>query len=186
MHNPRLASRYAKSLMDISLEQNALENVINDMYLIDQVCKKNKDFVNMVKQPIIKADKKGAIIKAIFSGKISQLTEKFILLLINKGREQYLDEIVTAFIAQYRHNKKIRMVKLTTAAPVGDTVVDVIKTKLQSKFPDSTINIETNINPELLGGFLLDLGSEQMDASVIRDLNDIKKQFNQNLYVAKI
>lgn len=183
MLNPRLASRYAKSLIDIAIEQNSLEETLKDMQLIDAICKQNREFVAMMRSPIIKADKKNAITDAIFHNRVSLLTISFIKLLINKGREQNLDEIATAFIAQYRHNKKIRMVKLTTASPVDASVIDTLKNKLAAAFNGSSIQIETSVDPSLLGGFILDMGDKQLDASVLRDLNDIRKQFSKNLYV---
>lgn len=183
MLNPRLASRYAKSLIDIAIEQNSLEETLKDMQLIEAICQQNREFVAMMRSPIIKADKKTAITDAIFNGRVSALTITFIKLLISKGREQNIDEIATAFIAQYRFNKQIRMVKLTTAAPVDNAVIDILKAKLSANFSGSSIQIETAVDPSLLGGFILDMGDKQMDASVLRDLKDIKKQFTKNLYV---
>lgn len=186
MLNPRLASRYAKSLIDISVERNSLEETLKDMQLLDAVCKQNSEFVAMMRSPVIKADKKTAIIEAIFSNRISVLTITFLKLLISKGREQSIDEIAVAFIVQYRLNKKMRMVKLTTATAVDATVVEVLRSKLANMYHESTIHIETAVDASLIGGFILDMGDKQMDASVARDLNDIKKQFSKNLYVSQI
>ena len=186
MLNPRLAGRYAKSLIDIAVEQNSLEEILKDIQLIDTVCKQNSDFVALMRSPIIKADKKTTIVEAIFASKLSTLTLSFIKLLINKGREHNIDEIAIAFITQYRFNKKMRMVKLTTAAPVEESVVTTLHNKLAALYAGSTIHIETAVDASLLGGFVLDMGDKQMDASIARDLNDIKKQFSKNLYVAQI
>jgi F-type H+-transporting ATPase subunit delta len=186
MLNPRLASRYAKSLIDISIEHNCLEDILQDMQLVNTICQQNSDFVAMMRSPIIKADKKTSIIDAIFSSKVTKLSNSFFKLLINKGREQNIDEIATAFIAQYRHYKNMRFVKLTTASAVHTSVVETLQAKLSNLFAGSSIHIETAIDPSLLGGFVLDMGDKQMDASVARDLNDIKKQFSKNYYVAQM
>ncbi len=186
MLNPRLAGRYAKSLIDIAVEKNSLEEILKDIQLIDTICKQNPDFLSLMRSPVIKADKKTAIVEAIFASKVSLLTLTFVKLLISKGREHNIDEIAKAFIVQYRHNKKIRMVKLTTATAVDNSVVEVLKAKLAGKYPQSSIQIETVVDSSLLGGFVLDLGDQQMDASILRDLNDIKKQFTKNLYVPQM
>ncbi|MGC4079381.1 MAG: ATP synthase F1 subunit delta [Rubrivivax sp.] len=185
MLNPRLASRYAKSLIDISTEQNVLEDILKDMQMIDMVCRQNRDFLMLMRSPVIKADKKFAIVDAIFNGRVAPLTAAFVKLLINKGREQNLDEIAQAFIQQYRFIKKIKTVRLTTAVPVDSEVIEVLKNKIAAAFSESNIQIETKTDPSLLGGFVLDLGDRQLDASVARDLNDIRKQFTGNLYVPK-
>jgi F-type H+-transporting ATPase subunit delta len=186
MLNPRLASRYAKSLIDLAIEQNSLEETLKDMQLLDAICKQSREFISMMRSPVIKADKKLAITEAVLKGRISELTSAFIRLLISKGREQNLDEIAQAFIVQYRHNKKIRMVKLTTAAKVDQSVVDLLRSKLEQSYPGSAIEMETTIDPSLLGGFILDVGDQQLNASIARDLHDIKKQFTRNLYVSQL
>jgi len=65
-----VASRYAKSLIDLAVETKQLEEVRNDMRLIAQVCKENREFVILLESPVVKTDKKMAIFKSIFEGKI--------------------------------------------------------------------------------------------------------------------
>jgi F-type H+-transporting ATPase subunit delta len=186
MPNPRLAARYAKSLLDLTIERNSLEETLKDMQLLDAICKQSRDFTNMMRSPIIKADKKTAITDAVLKGRISHLTESFIKLLINKGREQALDEIAVAFIMQYRAYKRVSIAKLTTAAAVDNTVIDILRTKIQAANPEGTIDFQTAVDPNLIGGFILELGDRQLDASILRELNEIKKQFSKNLYVAQM
>ena len=186
MQNPRLASRYAKSLIDIAIEQNALQATLKDIQLISQICKQNSDFLALMRSPILKADKKNAIVKAVFDGRISPLTASFLALLINKKREQNIDEIALAFIAQYRYNQKIKVVKLTTASAIDNSLVELLRNKVGAAYQGSTIEFETAIDPSLLGGFVLDLGDKQLDASIIHDINRIRKQFSKNLYVSEM
>lgn len=186
MQNPRLAARYAKSLVDIAVEQNSLEETLKDMQLLDAICKQSRDFVTMMRSPVIKGDKKLSIVDAVLAGRVSVLTTTFLKLLINKGRESFLDEVAEAFIIQYRAYKGIRMAKLITAAPVDASVVDIIRTKIEAAYQGATINIETAVDPSLLGGFILDMGDKQLDTSIVRDLNEIKKQFSKNLYVSQL
>ena len=70
MLNPRLAARYAKSLMDISIEQNKLDAIYNDMVGLKSVFSESRDFVMLMKSPIVKADAKYAVVKSITTGKI--------------------------------------------------------------------------------------------------------------------
>jgi F-type H+-transporting ATPase subunit delta len=186
MKNPRLASRYAKSLVDIAVEQNSLEETLKDMQLLDAICSQSRDFVTMMRSPVIKGDKKISVVNAVLAGRVSILTSTFLKLLINKGRESFLDEIAEAFIIQYRVYKGIRMAKLTTATPVDASVVDTLRAKIEAAYKGTTINIETAVDPSLLGGFVLDMGDKQLDTSIVRDLNEIKKQFSKNLYVPQL
>jgi F-type H+-transporting ATPase subunit delta len=186
MQNPRLASRYAKSLLDLAVEQNKLDATLTDMKLLEAICQQNSDFAAMLRSPIIKADKKHAILKAVLEGRLSPITDGFIVLLVNKGRESNLQEIAGAFIKQYNLLKNIRTVKLTTAVPVSDAVRDSIKAKVAASLKNDAIEMKTAVNPDLLGGFVLEMEDKMFDASIRRDLNDIRSQFLDNIYVSKI
>lgn len=186
MDNPRLAGRYAKSLVDLSIEQNQLEAVCNDMRLLRSVCKSNADFVIMLRSPIISADKKAKIITAIVGDKISALTNAFIQLLVTKGRESNLPEITTAFIEQYNSLKNIHRVKITTAVPVSDDIKKSIADKVSAMPGVGTVELETAVKEELIGGFLLETNNSLVDASILRDLKDVQKQFKSNEYIHHI
>ena len=186
MLNPRVAGRYAKSIFDLAVERNLLEDVHNDMLLLQSMCKSSREFVNLLRSPVIKADKKNKIISTITEGKVSQLTSSFLTLMTTKGREGVMPEIVSAFISMYNDIKGISKVKLTTAQPVSDELKQSIIDKMQLSNPAQHIELETVVNENLIGGFVLEYNNNRVDASVLRDLKDIKKQFEQNIYVQRI
>jgi F-type H+-transporting ATPase subunit delta len=184
--NPRLAARYAKSILDLSLEKNQLEAVHNDMLLLKETCRNSSDLVNLLRSPIIKSDKKGKILTAIFAGKISPMTSAFITLLLHKEREGYLPEISTAFVDQYKIYKGISTAKLTTAVPVSEDLKQAILQKLKTERNLQQIELDTEVRKELIGGFILEIGDLRMDSSVAFELNNVRKQFQNNDFVYKI
>ncbi len=186
MLNPRLAVRYAKSLMDIAIEQNKLDAIYNDMLGLKAIFAESRDFVMLMRSPIIKADKKSAVVKAFTEGKVDSITDAFINLIVNKGREFFLEEIVNAFISQYKVHNRINEVTLTTAAPIDEEMKQMLQTKIAAQFSDMKIDLSTRIDESILGGFVLEANNNVFDASIIRDLNDIKKQFLKNEYVPNI
>ncbi|MCX6263755.1 MAG: ATP synthase F1 subunit delta [Bacteroidetes bacterium] len=186
MPNPRLAARYAKSLVSLSQEQGNLEAVYADMSYLWAVCKQSHEFVNLLRSPIIKADQKGKIMDAVTHGKIGALTEGFITLLIKKGRESDLPEIAHAVVEQYHEIKGIHLVKLTTAAPVGESVKQYIEQKVKKEKGLGTVQLETVVDEKIIGGFMLEMDNQLLDASILRDLKDIKRQFDKNLFVHNI
>lgn len=186
MQNPRLAGRYAKSILDLATELNQLDAVYADMKLLQEICKTNPDFAALLRSPIVKPSTKEKIIDAVIAGKVSTITNTFIKLLVNKSRENVLPEIANAFIDQYNAIKGIYKVKLTTATPVGDDVKDYIINKVKSSTPIQNIELETVVKDELIGGFTLEMQDKLVDASILRDLKDIKKQFLENVYIQKI
>lgn len=186
MPNPRLAARYAKSLIDLATEKGQLEAVYADAKYLQAVCKASKDFTNLLLSPVIKSDKKQQIIDAVTAGKVSTITASFNKLLVAKNRESELPEIFDTFIDQYNTIKGIHKVKLTTAVPVSEDLKNAIVAKAKTEAGIAEVELDAIVDEKLIGGFLLEYNNNLVDASVLRDLKDIKKQFTQNVYVQQI
>lgn len=186
MLSPRLAGRYAKSLIDISKEQGQLEKVYEDMQTLQSINKGSRDFVTLLRSPVVTADKKNKVITAVTEGKISGLTASFIKLLVSKGREAVLPEIITSFIGQYKKLKNIYLVKLTTAAPVSEAVKSQIIKKIRETSDMQHIELEARVDERLIGGFTLQAGDKLVDASIAYDLHQISKQFENNDFLYKV
>ena len=186
MNNPRLASRYAKSLIDMAVELDQLNAVHDDIMLLNSVCKKSREFVVMLSSPIIAADKKYKVIQAITDGKVSQITQTFIKLLASKNREANLPEIITAFIEQFNKIKGIHKVKLTTAIPASEEIKNSFIKKIEASSSINNIELEAITDEKIIGGFVLEMDGKLVDASILRDLNDVKKQFDNNDYIHKL
>ena len=186
MLQPRLAGRYAKSLIDLASERNQLEHVYADMVFLQSVCRQSREFVALMRSPVINADKKNSIVDAITGNKVGDLTSAFNKLLIQKGRESILPEIADAFIDQYNAIKGIHKVKLSTAEPISESLRKVIEQKVKTDAALPEIELETVVKEELIGGFVLEFDNKLVDASILRDLKDIQKQFRSNVYVRNI
>ncbi len=186
MQNPRLAARYAKSLLDLAIEQNSLDTTLEDVKFMESVCRQSSEFVMVLRSPVIHGDKKQNVIEALMDGKVHPLFQAFVKLLISKGRESNLPEILTAYMDQYKAMNNIKTVKLTTAVALNDAAKDEILAKVAASLPGKKIEMTTAINPDLIGGFVLEMEDKLFDASIRKDLIDIKSQFMQNIYVSKV
>lgn len=186
MHNPRLATRYAKSLIDLAIEKGQLEQVFADMKWLQAVCKSNRDFVSLLRSPIVNSDTKKKILIAVTTGKISSITSAFNELLVNKGRESNLPEIANAFIDQYREHKNIHIVKLTTATPLSDSLRSAIVSQVKKTGGIENIELVEKVDEDIIGGFVLQIGDKLVDTSVAYDLKAIAKQFENNDFIYRI
>jgi F-type H+-transporting ATPase subunit delta len=186
MPNPRLATRYAKSLIDLAIEKGQLENIFNDMQWLQAVCKSNRDFVVFLKSPVIKADKKEKIVEAVTRGHLGEITMAFIRLMIRKSRESYLPEVIPAFVKQYKASKNIYPIKLTTASALSEELKSAIVKQIQATTDMKNIELEAGVNKELIGGFVLQAGDKLIDASIAYDLKNIAKQFDNNDFIYKL
>jgi F-type H+-transporting ATPase subunit delta len=186
MQNPRLATRYAKSLIDLAIEKGQLETVYADMLWLQSVCKSNRDFVNVLRSPIIKPDIKKKIVEAVTNGRISEMTAGFNRLLITKNRESNMPEIINAFITAYKVYKNIQTIHLTTATPVSEDLRNTILAQVKKSEGFPNVELEEKVDPDIIGGFILQIGDKQVDASVAYDLRAIAKQFENNDFIYKI
>ena len=183
MQNPRLAARYAKSLMDIAIEQGRLDTMYNDMQGLHALCTASRELVSMLRSPIVNADLKLKTMKALVESDVDAVTMSFVKLIIQTGREFFLPEIITSFIGLYKKHNRINEVVLTTAEPLEEQVKNDLLKKIQQQFTDMTIDLSTKVDNSLIGGFVLETDNTLFDASILRDLNDIRKQFLKNEFV---
>ena len=182
----RIASRYAKSLLELAVEQDKLERVLEDINSF-RVVLKHREFKLLTKSPIVSTSKKQEIFKALFADKYDELTVAFFNILIAKGRESYLADIAVEFLSQYKKLKHISTVKLTTAAPLSKEALAAIKEKLvKSSTTDDKVEINVEVDPALIGGFIIEFEDNIYDASVSNKLDELKKGFRDNKYISMI
>lgn len=175
MSAERLAYRYAKSLVDLAKEQGSLDLIKGDIENLITACE-TRDFVLMLKSPIVSKMKKAGVLEELFGDGFNDMTMSFMDILLTKGREMYIPEIAQEFIGQYNVINKISKVKLTTAESLTDTSLEAIRTKLQASGElDTKVELETAVDKEIIGGFKLEFNNRLYDASVQHKLNLMKK-----------
>jgi len=186
MRQLKVAQRYAKALFDLALETSQLEEVKKDMDAIGAAT--TDDLRALMMSPVISGDKKEKIFEAIFGGKVSKLTMSFFNLLFRKGREVAIRDIRQAFDDLYRTHHNIRLVEITTSVPVTEEVNSYVISKLKAnpRFANARLELTNKVDNNIIGGFVLQVGDLLYDASIRNDLQVIKKQFIENMYVQKL
>lgn len=178
----RVAARYAKSLLDLALEKGILEPVYYDMQFILNTCQSSRDLVAFLQSPIIKTDKKTAVLKEIFESKINAVTLAFINIITVKKREAYIEEIAESFVNQYKRHKNILTAIVISAVGLDDTLRKQVL-ELVKKNVNAEVELVEKINKDLIGGFVLRIGDQQVDASIHRMVKDLSRSFSENPYV---
>ncbi|MBC7695619.1 MAG: ATP synthase F1 subunit delta [Burkholderiales bacterium] len=170
-----VASRYAKSLLDLSVEKGQLEAVYADMLQVKEVCENSREFINFLNSPIIKSDKKIATLKVVFDGKFNEITSGFLTIVASKRRESVIPEMATSFIEQYRIHKNILTAIVTSAngldAATRQKALDLVKSQLNGE-----VELVEKVDANIIGGFILKIGDKQLDKSVARQLLNLKKE----------
>jgi len=179
MKGTRASVRYAKSLLDLALENGSLEQVYADIVLIQHTIKESRDLAAMLHSPVIKTDKKKAILEEIFVKNISPVTNAFLQLIATHRREEFLEMIAEAFIDSYKKHKKILTAVITTAFGLDEEMRKKVF-ELVKKQMNSEIELVEKVNKNLIGGFILRVGDKQNDASILGKLRLLERTFKEN------
>jgi len=172
----KIASRYARSFIDLAIEQEKLDIVHSDFELILHSINNSRELQGFFKSPIINADTKQRVMDKIFGNKWNELTEKYVHLIIAKGREPFLRSIIEEFLRQYNEIKGITHVTISSATILSADVQQQLKKAIQDTTGAKEIIIEQQIDPSLIGGFVISVGDKMYDASVSHKLQALKKQ----------
>jgi len=177
----KAASRYAKSLIDLATERNALELIKNDMVLLEQVIDQNPELEAILNNPIVPLDKKAGILANVFGGKVNELTSAFYKLVVSKGRSAILFGTSKAFIAQYNALKGIVTAYVTSATALTAESRAEIVAIVKKEIGANEVLLKEKVNDKLIGGFILKVGDKQFDASISSGLSKLKKEFAQGI-----
>lgn len=179
MSETRVAARYAKSIFDLSIEQNILENVKEDALGFLAYCHASRRFDLMLRSPIIHKHTKSVVMDRLFGKDFNNTTLAFIKIVLRKNRELILKPIFEQFIEFYKEYKGIVSATVYTAMPVSDGLKNEINAFLL-KQTKKTVELTSSISPELVGGFVLRYDDKLIDASVSSQLKNLRHQLTQN------
>lgn len=186
MAQTRVASRYVRSLLGLAVEQNALDAVHADMQLFAKVADENRSFALMLRNPIIKHDKKRAILEAIFKGKVHKLTLAIFDIITRKNREPILIDIAKQFHNAYNVYKGITKGVVITATPLDSTLRAELEEIVKKISHKKEVELIEKVDASMIGGFVLNVGDRQIDASIKNKLKELKLKFSYNPYIKEI
>jgi len=181
MSDFRVASRYAKSLFYLAVEEKLEDEMKKDMELISAVCSESRGLVVMLKNPIIKYDKKLSILKKIFESHVNQMVARFFALLARKNRANILPEIADIWLNLYNEHKKIVKANIISAISLTDAERDKIKKMVAEHTKKQEVQLDEVVDQSLIGGFILRIGDEQVDHSLSGKLNTLRRNFHKKL-----
>lgn len=168
-----VAARYAKSLIELAKEKSVLEVVYEDMKLFKDTAEKNRGLMLALKSPVVRHEKKLAILKALFKERVNAVSYSIFTIITKKNRESILDSIAEEFITSYNLFQGIQKATVVTTTP--------LTADLRKKFIDivagtsgKTIQLEEKVDPNLIGGYVLRVDDRQLDASLRSRLNELK------------
>tara|TARA_A100001035_G_scaffold186061_1_gene148277 strand:+ start:1151 stop:1696 length:546 start_codon:yes stop_codon:yes gene_type:complete len=176
----KLSNRYAKSLADIALKNNAMDATLQDMKLVLEACKSISELRQLLRSPIIKTKKKIKIIQEIFSSRISRTTLNFIEMITVKKREAFLQTIAESFIVIYKRINQIETVTVTSVNPLEQDYKERLIAEVK-KTGCKKVELIEKTSSDLIGGVIIKYGDKQIDASIKTKINRLKKTLSKNI-----
>ena len=186
MADSRAASRYVKSLLGLAVEKKALEEVHRDMLLFSDAISKSRPFELLLQSPVIRHDKKLEILKKIFQGKVHSLTMAFFEIITRKNREPILVGVAREFHNAYNEYKGIGKATVTTAIPLDASLRAEMEILVRKYSDKKQIELIEKVDSDLIGGFVLNVGDRQVDASIKSKIKTLKLKFSQNPYIKEL
>ncbi|MFY0607921.1 MAG: ATP synthase F1 subunit delta [Cyclobacteriaceae bacterium] len=178
MSTTRIAARYAKPLLELADSMKVTDAVKDDMINFSNICANNREFELMLKSPIITHLKKAEILNKIFAKKVNKLTATFLDTVARKNREKYLPEIAEQFVVLYNDKMGFQEATVTTTIKL-DAAMRKTFEKLVTDITGRKPILKEKLNSELVGGYLLQLGDQQIDESISGQLKDLKLKFQK-------
>jgi F-type H+-transporting ATPase subunit delta len=176
MNDSKISVRYSRALFQLANEKNLLDKVNADMVFISEICKMD-EVKEVLESPIIVPSKKTTIIHSILEKNVDKITLTLVDLLIKNGRENHLPAVARVFIDETLRFKGITETYLTTAVPVNDKSRKEITEMISSLFK-TKVELRETIDKDIIGGFILKVNDNFIDASVRNKLRKIRKELS--------
>ncbi len=172
--NAGVAERYASALFDLAMEDDAVDAVAADMETVGVLLSESEDFVRLVRSPVFGAEEQVRAIDAVFGAAgIGVLVNKFVKVVARNRRLFALPDIVGAFARLVAAHRGEVMAEVTSAEPPSETHAAALAAVLSEK-SGKTVKLDTRVDPELIGGLVVRLGSRMIDTSLRTKLNGLR------------
>jgi F-type H+-transporting ATPase subunit delta len=177
-----VAERYAKALFELALEKGVVEEVYQDSLKITDICENSRELRLLLKSPIINSGKKLTILQDIFSKDIHVLSMTYMLIMVRKNREAFIPAIAIKVAELYQAYRNILTVHFKSPVLPDETTRKQVMVLMQ-KYTGSDIDLKAEIDQSLIGGFILNWDDKQYDASIRREIDDMRNAISKvNLY----
>ena len=169
-----MAGRYAIALFDLALEEDKIDEVERALGQIDSLLKDSPDFARLVRSPVFSSEEQARSLKAIAAHtEITGLTANFLQLLVKNRRLFALRDIVAGFRRLLADHRGEITADVTSAIPLSEAQMDELKATLKAK-TGKAVTLNVTVDPAILGGLIVKIGSRMVDTSIRTKLNTLK------------
>ena len=167
-----ISVRYARALLKSATDAKIEDAVYTEMQQLAKSYVEVPQLRFTIDNPMLSKDKKEALLLTAVGKEPSALTKVFIQLVLKEDRESVMQFIANSYVTLYRQQKNVIRGRLITAAAVTPAIEQKMRRMVESK-TNGTVEFESEVNPDIIGGFILEYDTFRMDASVKTKLNSI-------------
>jgi F-type H+-transporting ATPase subunit delta len=164
---------YAEALLSLAKQHNLLDDFSRDAVAIREILKSSVELQTFLDNPTLVADQKRPVVQQVFGSGINPLMLNFLNLLLDRNRIGYLDGILSRFKTLVRQQRNIALAEVTTAVPLNDAQTATVIDKVKAMTGAQDVELDVRIDPEIIGGVIVQAGSKVFDASVRSQLKRI-------------
>jgi F-type H+-transporting ATPase subunit delta len=166
-----LAGRYASALFDLARDQRQIESVARSLEALNQALVDSRDFNELVTSPLVSREEAGKALAALAPDLgLDPITTKFVGVLARNGRKNQLRAVIRAFRRLAAEHRGETTADVITARPLNDDQLAQLRQQLRTR-AGREVNVDAQVDPAILGGIIVKLGSQQIDASIRTKLN---------------
>lgn len=185
MEDYRININYAKALFLVAMDTQQLDAVNDDMRLVNSVCAENHMLNTVFANPVIREDKKVAVLKELFESRVSKVSMLFMAFVVKKRRAVNLKGISNAFIELYRKERNIILSHLVTATEIDGEAQQAVRNAV-GEYTKMDVELKTKVDPSILGGFSVTFDNNMYDARISSQVAKLRKEFSKNIYESKL
>lgn len=168
-----IAEPYAQALMAVAQSNNLTDQIGEDVQSLLALTQESDDLRILLDSPIIEAAKKKAVLQQVVGGQINPFTLNILMLLVDRGRIMLLSEVCKQYQELLRQLKQAVLAEVTSAIELNDEQKEAIKQKVMATTQAQQVELQTSVDPDLLGGVVIKVGSQVIDASLRGQLRRI-------------
>jgi F-type H+-transporting ATPase subunit delta len=168
-----IAEPYAQALMTVAQSNNLVDQIGEDMNSILGLMRESADFRACVENPVYSAEAKKGVLRQVLGSQVHPFTLNFLLVLVDRGRISFLEPVCQQFRVLLRQLKKTVLAEVTSAVDLSDEQRESIRQRVLAMTQAEQVEFEVRIDPELMGGVIIKVGSQVIDASLRSQLRRI-------------
>ena len=173
-----VSKTYGEALFKLAMEENTLDQIAEEAKVVLEAFQGNEDLAKLLNHPKVSKEEKVKVVETIFKGKFSDSIVGFLVLIVEKGRYNEIDNIFHYFLSEVMEHKNIGVAYVTSAFPLSESQKKDIEDRLLqvTKYVEFKMNFE--VDKELIGGIVIRIGDRVIDGSIRNKLNEMTKQLN--------